>query len=54
MLPRNVSETNLVAYLKCKGYKEVSPPRLVDNTVVFFFEDTPQLSKEIQAYFNRE
>ena len=54
MSARSVSETILVAYLRAKGYKETSRPRLIGGTVNFFFEDSPKLNQEIEAYFTRE
>jgi hypothetical protein len=54
MSARSVSETVLVAYLRAKGYKETSRPKLVGSTVCFFFEDSPKLRQEIDVYFTRE
>ena len=51
---RNITEVNLVAYLKCKGYKETSRPKFTDPVVTFYFEESPKLSEEIDTYFNRE
>jgi hypothetical protein len=54
MSTRNVSDVNLVAYLKTKGFRETVRPKLTDNVVTFYFENSPKLSEEIDAYFNRE
>lgn len=51
---RNIEEANLVAYLRAKGFQETSNPKLIKNSVTFFFEDTPELNKEINAFFGRK
>jgi hypothetical protein len=54
MSTRNITDVNLVAYLKCKGYKETARPKLTDQVVTFYFEPSQKLSEEIDAYFSRE
>lgn len=54
MSARTVTDLNLVAYLKTKGYRDSSPPKLIDNVVTFYFEDSQKLDEEIRTYFNRE
>lgn len=54
MSSRRVSDVNLVAYLKCKGYREVSRPKFTDPVVTFYFEASPKLSEDIDAYFSRD
>lgn len=54
MSTRSITEVNLVAYLKAKGFQETSRPKLVNNVVTFFFEDSPELINEIGAFFSRE
>jgi hypothetical protein len=54
MSTRNVTEATLAAYLKVKGFKEIAQPKLFKNSVTFFFEDSPQLTKEIEAFFGHE
>lgn len=54
MSTRNVSDVNLVAYLKTKGFRETARPKLTDQVVTFYFEESPKLSEEIDTYFNRE
>ena len=54
MSARSITEANLVAYLKAKGFQEVSRPKLVGNVVTFFFGDSPKLTNEIGAFFSRE
>ena len=54
MSSRRVSDVNLVAYLKCKGFRETARPKFTDPVVTFYFEASPKLSEEIDAYFSRE
>jgi hypothetical protein len=54
MSSRKISDVNLVAYLKCRGYKEVSRPKFTDPVVTFYFQASPELQKAIDAYFARE
>lgn len=49
---RNITEANLVAYLKAKGFQEsTTRPKVIRNTVTFFFEESPELTQEIDAFF---
>ena len=54
MPTRSITEANLVAYLKARGFQETTRPKLVNNVVTFFFEDSPELINEIGAFFSRE
>lgn len=55
MKSRPVSNTQLVAHLRAKRiFRESQYPKLIGTAVTFFFEDTPELDHEIQAFFNRE
>lgn len=51
---RSITEATLVAYLKAKGFQETSPPKLVKNSVTFFFEDSLQLNQEIDNFFSHK
>jgi hypothetical protein len=51
---RDISDTNLATYLRAKGFREISRPKLIKNAVTFFFEDSPKLTNEIEAFFNQE
>jgi len=54
MPTRNITDANLVAYLKAKGFQETARPKLINNAVTFFFEDSSQLINEVEGFFNRE
>ena len=51
---REIVEFNLAAYLLVAGFKQISPPTLVNNSITFYFEDTTELSKAVTAFFMRE
>jgi len=51
---REFLEFNVVAYLLVAGFKQASHPTLSGGRVTFYFEDTPELSKAVTAYFMRE
>lgn len=51
---RTITEANLVAYLRAKGFQETTHPKLVKNSVTFFFEDSPSLNDEIDTFFSRK
>ena len=51
MSTRNLTEINLVAYLRIKGFRETQSPRYARPVVTFYFEDSPELQKEIDAYY---
>ena len=54
MTTRDISDTNLITYLRAKGFPETSRPKLIGKSVTFFFEDSPKLQNEIEAYLNKE
>lgn len=54
MTARYLTDTNLVTYLRAKGFPETDRPKLIKKSVTFFFEDTPKLNNEVEAFFNRE
>jgi hypothetical protein len=54
MSTRNVTEINLVAYLRIKGFGEIDRPHFTRPVVTFYFEDSPELQKEIDAYYGRK
>jgi len=51
---KKFSDFNLVAVLKCNGFKECSPPVLDGIHVYFHFLTTPELDKEILSYLSGE
>ncbi len=54
MSTRHVTEINLVAYLRIKGFRETDSPHFTRPVVSFYFEDTPELQKEIDAYYGKK
>jgi hypothetical protein len=54
MTIRKITEVNLVAYLKCKGFQEAEPPKVTGPFVTFYLEDSPELKKEIETYFSQK
>jgi hypothetical protein len=54
MSTRIITEVNLVAHLRAKGFQEPNRPQIIRNVVNFTFEETPELIKEIGDYFNHD
>lgn len=51
---RELEEFNVVAYLLVIGFQQAARPTISNNRATFYFEDTPELSKAITAYYMRE
>ena len=54
MPTRNVTEINLVAWLRINGFRETAKPRFTRPFVTFHFEDSPELQKEIENYYGKK
>lgn len=54
MATRPIKDTKLVTYLRAKQFPETERPKLIKNSVTFFFEETPELRNEIEAFLNQE
>jgi len=51
---REIYDLNLGAYLVSKGFKQTTKPKIVNSYLSRQFEDTPEITKEIEKYYNHE
>ena len=50
--PYQVNDIALVSYLQTIGYKQTKDPILINHNVTYLYDDTSELRKEIEGFYN--
>jgi hypothetical protein len=50
--PYQVNDIALVSYLQTIGYKQIKDPTVVGHNVHYLYNDTAELRKEIEDFYN--
>ena len=52
LIPYQVNDIALVSYLQTIGYKQIQDPTVVGHNVHYLYNDTDELRKEIEGFYN--